>query len=98
MKASAAAQPRRVRPTIEHRLKKASKDIPIALRPDEALVLYDLLARSEERGRIETLDPSEEWVLSVVHGKLERQLVAPLDTSCNDLLAEARRRLRDHIE
>lgn len=62
------------------------------------LSFFELLSRCEENGKLETIDRSEEWVLSALHGKLERQLAEPFDPDYRELLARAREWLRKHVE
>ncbi len=72
-------------------------DAPLVLQlsPDEALVLFEFLARFSHDERLEIADPAEELVLWGVFGQLERALVAPLAPDYVARLAAARGRLRD---
>jgi len=70
--------------------------INITLSNDEALVLFDLLAR----GTCEQLpfaDQAEQRVLWDVEAMLERELVEPMRADYAQLLASARERVRDKL-
>ena len=71
----------------------ADQPLRITLGADEALVLFELLARYEHDGRLAVGDPAEEVVLTRLLGHLERHLVAPLDARYTALLAAARARV-----
>jgi hypothetical protein len=66
--------------------------ICLQLTADQALVLFEWLARMDEReAKVPFDDPAEERVLWLLEGQLESSLVAPLDPKYRDLLAAARR-------
>ena len=67
--------------------------LTLTLGPDEALVLFELLARYEEQARLTVEDPAEDEVLTRLLGRLERHLVAPFDARYRELLAGARARI-----
>jgi hypothetical protein len=69
----------------------------IELSDDEALVLFELLARHGDRAdRLVHLDhPAERNALWAVEAQLERKLVVPLRPDYADLLAAARARVED---
>jgi hypothetical protein len=67
----------------------------LELSDDEALVLFDFLARWEDTGRLAISDQAEQRVLWDVHALLERELTAPLNPDYARLVAEARDRVRD---
>ena len=71
----------------------AEQPVVIQLSPDQAVVLFELLARFDEEERLSVADPAEERVLWEVHAQLERTLVAPLDPRYAVLLAAARSRV-----
>ena len=68
------------------------------LTTDEALVLFEFLARFDENGTLGVQDQAEERVLWKLQGLLERQLMEPLHPEYKALLAAARARLRDPTE
>jgi hypothetical protein len=66
----------------------------ISLTGDEALVLFEWLARFNKTEG-EFADQSEQRVLWDLEAQLESALVAPLRPDYNAILAEARDRIRD---
>lgn len=75
---------------------KASDKISFDLSKDEALVLFEFLARFNKEPRANVFeDQAEERVLWHLEALLERQLLEPFDPSYAKLLQEARDRLRD---
>ena len=71
------------------------KQITLELTNDEALVLFEWLARVDSSDLLVFEDPAEQQVLWRLEGMLERVLVEPLDATYKELLAKARRRVRD---
>ena len=71
------------------------KKVVLELMPDQALVLFEWLARfnRQENGQFE--DQAEQRVLFDLESMLERTLTAPLDPNYKRLLAMARDRIRD---
>jgi hypothetical protein len=69
------------------------KPILIELSHDEALVLFEWLARVD--GCLPVIDPSEQDVLWQIEGQLEKNLVEPLAADYKDAVDAARSRLRD---
>ena len=72
--------------------------IQVALAPDNAVVLFELLSRllgDKEGTRLRGLiaHDAELWALDELLGGLERQLVEPLRQDYQPLLADARARL-----
>ncbi|MBM3341712.1 MAG: hypothetical protein FJY56_06325 [Betaproteobacteria bacterium] len=65
----------------------------IGLTDDEALVLFDFLARFQEANQLEFEHVAEFIVLSKVRGALEETLVEPFDSQFQTLLRAARKRL-----
>lgn len=67
----------------------------ITLSSDEALILFDWLARFSDGGPVAPArtDTAEERVFEVVQGQLQRQLIMPLDPNYKSFLAEARNRV-----
>ena len=61
-----------------------------------ALVLYALLVRYEEKGKLEPLDPAERQALAQVHGALERAEGGDLDfDDWRSAVAQAYEELRE---
>jgi hypothetical protein len=70
----------------------------ITLSSDEALVLFDLLAREiedrNEKRIAEMIEhPAEFWAPNDVFGSLQRELVEPFDPNYRQLVAAARERI-----
>lgn len=72
--------------------------IRLELTGDEALVLFEFLARFDEDGTLAIQDQAEERALWNLHAVLQRQLVEILLPDYSDLLSDARSRLRDSVE
>ena len=72
-----------------------SKSVKIELTSDAALVLYDWLARFNQREEIDVADQAEERVLFDLESMLEKALVAPLQSDYAELLVHARSHVRD---
>ncbi|MDB5352656.1 MAG: hypothetical protein JWN86_3903 [Planctomycetota bacterium] len=68
--------------------------VTIALHPDEALVLFELLSRYEDTERLSVEGVAEELALWRLHGSLQRVLVTPLLPDYAERLSGARERLR----
>lgn len=72
-------------------------DVAVSLTSDEALVLFELLHRWEDRGKIDSvLEPGEQVALWALSGRLESILVKPFEDDYRDLVDDARQRLADH--
>jgi hypothetical protein len=69
------------------------KPVLIELSHDEALVLFEWLARVD--GSLPVVDPTEQDVLWRIEGQLEKTLVEPLAADYKDAVDAARSRLRD---
>jgi hypothetical protein len=70
--------------------------INLTVTKDEALVLFDFLARfnhSEHPNIFE--DQSEQKTLWILEGQLEKQLVEPFRPDYKDIINEARNKIRD---
>ncbi len=65
----------------------------VNLTDDEALVLFEWLARFEDVPAFD--DHAEELVAWRLQAQLEKALTQPLRSDYQELLAEARRRVRD---
>ena len=63
------------------------------LSDDEALVLFDLLSRNEEKDVIAVQGEAEASVLANLLVQLERQLVEPFQPDYRELLDSARKRV-----
>ncbi|MBU1444650.1 MAG: hypothetical protein KJ938_07500 [Actinobacteria bacterium] len=70
-------------------------DVTLVLNGDEALVLFEWLARFNN-GSSDFEDQAEQRVLWDLEAMLEKALVAPLRADYADLLATARERVRDN--
>lgn len=74
----------------------AADEIPLSLSRDQALVLFEWLARTgagEQPSAFE--DQAEQRVLWDLEGALEKQLVEQFKSDYRDLLEAARGRIRD---
>jgi len=71
---------------------KSDSDVTIAFTHDEALVLYDWLAREDQKG-IRTDHQAEQDVLWRLEGQLERVLVEPLAANYSEEVRAARARV-----
>jgi hypothetical protein len=67
--------------------------VPVVLASDEALVLFELLARRGDAGPLVIEDPAEERVLWGLEAALERRLVEPFRPDYAAQLAAARERI-----
>lgn len=68
----------------------------VTLTSDEALVLFELLHRWEDSGRIDTaLMPGEQTALWALSCLLERVLTEPFDRNYRELVGHARQRLAE---
>lgn len=66
----------------------------LELDDDQALVLFDWLARLDERDAFPVEDPAEEQVLWCLHGQLEKALAEPFRREYRELVAQARARVK----
>jgi hypothetical protein len=71
------------------------KPVRLELTGDEALVLYEFLARFEDNGALAIADRAEERALWNVHCLLQKQLLEIFHPDYEALVAAARDRLRD---
>jgi hypothetical protein len=69
--------------------------VSIELTADEALVLFDWLARFNQGDKSTFEDTAEQRVLFDLESKLESSLALPFEPNYKGLLADARNRLRD---
>ncbi len=72
-----------------------ARKIDISLTPDEAIVLFEWLARENERGKLPIVDQAEQRALWNLEATLESVLTEPLLESYETILGAARDRLRD---
>jgi hypothetical protein len=79
-------------------MKKQIEDIEIKLTGDEALVLFEFLARFDESQTLNIIDQSEERALWNLHAVLQKQLAEPFNSDYKELLNLARNRLRDQAD
>ena len=69
--------------------------INIELSKDEALVFFEFLARFSDNEELRIVDRSEERVLWNMLADLEKVITDPFQADYQDLLLEARGRVRD---
>jgi hypothetical protein len=72
--------------------------VRLDLTSDEALVLFEFLSRFNDSDKLSLEDPAEQRALEHLHCLLEKQLVEPIDPNYQELLRQARDRLRDPVE
>lgn len=72
--------------------------VRLELTRDEALVLFEFLARFDDDSKLTIRDQAEERALWNLHCLLQKQLVELLHPEYKALLAAARDRLRDPVE
>lgn len=72
------------------------KLLNLTISKDEALVLFDFLARFNEVERQEVFeDQAEQKTLWILEGQLEKQLVEPFKPDYENIIKEARNKIRD---
>lgn len=72
--------------------------VELVLSGDEALVLFDWLARFNKNSNDAVVsDPAEAQVLWDLECSLERVLVSPLKENYEEVLQRARRKVRDRL-
>ncbi|KAA0093717.1 hypothetical protein CIW49_26775 [Mycolicibacterium sp. P1-18] len=77
----------------------ASGDVTLTVSADEALVLFDWLARTSEAAQpVAFRDHAERVVLWNLEALLERVLVAPLRPDYTEQLRQARGRVRGGVD
>jgi hypothetical protein len=77
---------------------RMSEAVRLELTADEALVLFEFLARFDDDGTLALQDQAEEKALWRLQGQLEKQLVEIILPDYKALVAAARDRLRDPVE
>ena len=71
-------------------------EVTVTLTSDEALILFELLHRWEEAGKIDTvLLPGEQTALWALSSRLESILVEPFQGNYRELVDHARQRLAE---
>lgn len=76
--------------------KRLNSGISIELRREEALVLFDWLARFNENGKTEIFkDQSEQRVLWDIESLLEKELNEVFKDDYSEILSKARKEVRD---
>jgi hypothetical protein len=72
------------------------KSLNLTISKDEALVLFDFLARFNEAKHSDVFeDQAEQKTLWVLEGQLEKQLVETFNPDYKDIIKEARNKIRD---
>lgn len=71
------------------------KKVILELTTDQALVLFEWLARFNQKDDVAFEDDAERRVLFDLESKLESSLTAPLEPNYKELLAAARNQVRD---
>lgn len=75
---------------------KQTNEITIKLNKDEALVLFEFLSRINDKELKEIFeDQTEQKILWVLEGQLEKQLVEPFKPDYKNIIREARNKIRD---
>jgi len=75
---------------------KQSDETTIKLNKDEALVLFEFLSRINDKELKEIFeDQAEQKILWILEGQLEKQLVETFKPDYNDIIKEARNKIRD---
>ncbi|NEN25475.1 hypothetical protein G3O08_18445 [Cryomorpha ignava] len=70
--------------------------INLTFTKDEALVLFEFLARFNQTKHSNIFDDqSEQKILWIIEGQLEKQLVEPFRPDYKDIIKEARNKIRD---
>ena len=70
--------------------------INLTLAKDEALVLFDFLARFNQTEHPDIFeDQAEQKTLWIMEGQLEKQLVEPFKPDYKEIINEARNKIRD---
>ncbi len=71
-------------------------ELSITLTKDEALVLFDFLARFNETDHADIFeDQAEQKSLWIIEGQLEKQLTEPFLPNYKEIINEARNKIRD---
>ena len=71
--------------------------INLTITNDEALVLFEFLARFNNSEHADIFeDQAEQKALWILEGQLEKQLIEPFRPDYNDIIKEARNKIRDY--
>jgi len=73
-------------------------DLQLEVSRDEALVLFELLARFQDSGTLSVQHPAEFLALSQIAGQLEKTLAEPFAPEYRELLDRARGKLAEGFE
>ena len=76
-------------------MKDMTEKIKIELLNDEALVLFECLARLDETDSFPVQYHAEELAFWQLHGQLEMTLVEPFDPKYREIIAAAKARLME---
>ena len=68
----------------------ADPTVDLQLTPEQAIVLFDFLARFCEQDQLAIEHPAEERVLLAISARLDKALVSPFRSDYAALLAQAR--------
>jgi hypothetical protein len=72
------------------------QSINLTVTKDEALVLFEFLARFNQTEQPDIFeDSSEQKLLLILEGQLEKQLVEPFRPDYKDIITKARNKIRD---
>ena len=72
------------------------KEISLKLTKDEALILFEFVSRFNENDNKEIFnDQAEEKIFWVIEGQLEKILVEPFMPNYQNIIQQARSRIRD---
>lgn len=73
----------------------SEEEVQISVSKDEALVLFELLSRFSETGKLAIEHQSEERTLWNLNSQLEKIQIEPFKSNYADLLQQAQERLKD---
>lgn len=76
----------------------SEEQVRLELTRAEALVLFEWLARLNASESLPFDDPAEQQTVWKLEGRLERMLAEPLSANYRELLAEARRKVKESTE
>ena len=74
------------------------EDVALVLTKDEALVLFEFLSRFDQTGELLVVDQAEERALWNLTCVLEKVLAEPFGATYEEIVKQARERLRDSID
>lgn len=76
----------------------SNNEVTLSFTSDEALVIFEMMSRFSDTDKLTIEHQSEERALWNLCCLLESELVEPLMENYNELLQEARERLKDEVE